>query len=190
MSQATHGSIATEWLGRITDHILENGLADASLRRLAQVAGTSHPHLRYYFGSRTGLLGAVLHALRERESAQLVGQATSREEALHNIWQYFTSPSHQLEMQLFFQVAGSAVQDPHEHADFIDSVSSSWVMRLTDLAVLEGVPPTLAEQEARAALAALRGLLLDRLLTADTAATDAAWYRLVTLLTQTRGRRP
>jgi AcrR family transcriptional regulator len=162
---------------------VDNGLADASLRRLARVAGTSHPHLRYYFGSRTGLLGAVLHALRQRESEQLIGHAGGRRQALLKLWSYFTSPAHLLEMQLFFEVAGAAVQAPADHQQFVDEIGTAWIGPLTALGVSEGLAPAVAERDARACLAALRGLLLERLLTADTRATDDAWSRFVDVVT-------
>jgi AcrR family transcriptional regulator len=173
---------AREWLDRITDHIVEHGLRDASLRRLATIAGTGHVQLRYYFGSRDGLLGAVLHDLRRRHSFAFTAAATSRRELLTNAWSHFSTPEHELEMRLFFHIAGVAVETPAGYSQFLDSVVATWVEAGTELGVREGLPYERAKSEARLMAAAVRGLLLDRLLTGEQAAVDAAFMRLLDLL--------
>ena len=44
-------------------HVLQNGLADASLRPLAKAAGTSDRMLIYHFGTKDALVAAVLEYL-------------------------------------------------------------------------------------------------------------------------------
>lgn len=167
------------WLSRITDHIVENGLDDASMRRLAAVAGTSHRMLGYYFGSADGVLGGVLQQLRARERRTLFAAATSRRDAMELAWRYYTSPQRILEMQIFYLLAGKAVRAPDSYSSFLDSIVSNWTEAMTQLGVSEGVPEQRAELEARLLTASARGLLLDRLLTADTAVVDAAFTHLL-----------
>lgn len=174
------GSTARELLDTITQHIVKHGLADAALRRLALIAGTSHRMLVYYFGSRDGLLGAVLHELRGAESRQIMGQATSRRDALERAWNYYTAPQRELEMRIFFHLAGQAAHDSRgAHSDFTDAIVTTWTRELRDLCEAEGADPDVAQAEARLLIASLRGLLLDRLLTGDEVGTDAAFRRLV-----------
>ena len=47
-------------LPRLANHVLEHGLAGASLRPLAKAAGTSDRMLIYHFGSKDGLVEALL----------------------------------------------------------------------------------------------------------------------------------
>jgi AcrR family transcriptional regulator len=174
------GSPGREFLDRITAHIIDNGLSEAALRQLARIAGTSHRMLVYYFGSRDGLLGAVLHELRGAESRDIMGRAGTRREALESVWAYYTAPERELEMRIFFYLAGQAAHDGEGHEGFTDAVVATWTDELRHVCEREGMDPAAAQAEARLLIAALRGLLLDRLLTGDVAGTDVAFQRLVT----------
>jgi AcrR family transcriptional regulator len=174
------GTPGREFLDRITQEIISNGLSDAALRQLARVAGTSHRMLVYYFGSRDGLLGAVLHELRGAESQELISRAATRKQALDAVWRYYTAPERQLEMRIFFYLAGQAAHDSDLTSDFTDAIVAVWTDELRQVCEREGMDGRTALAEARFLLAALRGLLLDRLLTGDVAGTQAAFQRLVT----------
>lgn len=179
-SLTAEGSPGREFLDRITEHIIQNGLSDAALRRLAPIAGTSHRMLIYYFGSRDGLLGAVLHELRGEESREIIGHATSRHDALERAWTYYTAPERQLEMRIFFYLAGQAAHDGQGHADFTDAIVATWTDQLRHVCERDGMDPESAQADARQLIASLRGLLLDRLLTGDETGTDLAFQRFVT----------
>ena len=47
-------------LDTVTDHVLERGLIDLTLRPLAAAIGTSDRMLIYHFGSRDALVSAVV----------------------------------------------------------------------------------------------------------------------------------
>ena len=49
-----------ELLDQVTDHVLEHGLIGLTLRPLAAAIGTSDRMLIYHFGSRDGLVSAVV----------------------------------------------------------------------------------------------------------------------------------
>lgn len=51
------------WLDGMAQHVLTHGLTHASLRPLAQAVGTSDRMLIYHFGSKEGVVGALLHHL-------------------------------------------------------------------------------------------------------------------------------
>lgn len=174
------GSEGRAYLDRITEHIIERGLSEAALRQLAPIAGTSHRMLVYYFGSRDGLLGAVLHELRGAESREIIGQASSRSDALERLWTYYTAPERQLEMRIFFYLAGQAAHDGSGHSDFTDAIVATWTDELRQVCEREGMDPGSAQAEARLLIASVRGLLLDRLLTGDENGTDVAFQRLFT----------
>src|SRR5215216_6725514 len=54
-------------LAAAIDYVLANGFSNFSLRQLAAAIGTSHRMLIYYFGSKEGLLVAVIRSV---EAAQ------------------------------------------------------------------------------------------------------------------------
>ncbi len=64
---ATHASL----LDRMSDHVLAHGLTQATLRPLARAAGTSDRMLIYHFGSKNGVIAAVLDHLAARLTALL-----------------------------------------------------------------------------------------------------------------------
>ena len=52
-----------------------NGIAGKSLREIARGAGTSHRMLLYHFGSREGLLAAIVAAIEAAQRAVMVAMA-------------------------------------------------------------------------------------------------------------------
>lgn len=65
-------------LGMIATHVLQKGLASASLRSLAKSAGTSDRMLIYHFGNKDGLIGALLEFLTDSYSAQIDAMLPSK----------------------------------------------------------------------------------------------------------------
>lgn len=169
-------------LERIVDHVQENGLTDASLRRLASVAGTSHRMLTYHLGSRDEVLGQVLRALRREQSSRLNASAPSRRVAMERSWRYFTDERRALEMRLFFYLAGHAVFDGARDGAFVEDVVAAWTDRLVTLGIEEGLELDRAQYEARLLVSSSRGLVLDRLLLGDTDAVDKAFGCLLDAL--------
>jgi AcrR family transcriptional regulator len=94
-------------LARLVAHVRAHGLpADASLRRFADELGTSHRMLAYYFGSRDGLLAAVLTALRaeERQTLTATAENWSLRDAALAMWSYYTDPQQLPQHRAFFYV--------------------------------------------------------------------------------------
>ena len=69
-----------ELLGRAVAWFAEHGVGDTSLRTLAAGIGTSHRMLNYHFGSREGLLGAVVEAVEQAEHAALLELAATHDD--------------------------------------------------------------------------------------------------------------
>jgi AcrR family transcriptional regulator len=158
-----------------------NGLpADCSLRRLAQELGTSHRMLAYYFGSRDALLATVLMALRADEKPSLMSTAENwglRDAALA-MWSYYTDPEQLGEHRAFFYVFSLALQQPESYRDFLSSLDS-WSTLTAELGVAQGIEPERARHLAQLIVSAVRGLLMDRLASADPARIDAAFTLLL-----------
>jgi AcrR family transcriptional regulator len=62
-------------LDAVVEHFTTDGLADQSLRRIAEATGTSHRMLLYHFGSKEGLLLAVVQSVEARTRAMVAAIA-------------------------------------------------------------------------------------------------------------------
>jgi AcrR family transcriptional regulator len=159
-------------------HLETNGLSDVSLRELARGIGTSHRMLIYHFGSRDGLLVAVVKAIEAAQIEALTGLATDVNlepaEAIRTLWRRVADPSMWPHERLFFEVYGQALQGRVGAVDLLDDIVESWVHSGAAYWEQYGATPDEARSQARLGLAVVRGLLLDLLATGDREGTDAA----------------
>lgn len=154
----------------------ENGVGDTSMRTLATELGTSHRMLHYHFGSREGLLGAVVEAVERQERDQLGALLASYDdpfEAGLAFWDDVADAA-QTFAPLYFELAGQAMQGrPHATA-LREWLSVGWVEALVWLYAAAGYPSERATDLARLSLAMARGLLFELALSGDRDAADAA----------------
>ncbi|WP_436771863.1 TetR/AcrR family transcriptional regulator [Yinghuangia sp. YIM S09857] len=174
-------------LAATIEHFAAHGVGDLSLRRLAEGVGTSHRMLIYHFGSRDGLLVAVVQDMEERQRAGLaeivreLGDDVSAVELTRRMWQRLVDPAIAPYERLFFELYGRALQgDPHS-APLLEGIVESWLGPCAALLERTGMSARLARTQARVGLAAMRGLLLDLLATGDRAGCDEALERLLLL---------
>jgi AcrR family transcriptional regulator len=147
---------------------------EVSLREVAARTETSHALLRYHFGSLSGVLAAMLNAQRSRDNEALVETAQQRtfDELVVAIWRAYTRPEQLSRVRGFFHVVGLAVYSPENFREFVDSLDDLTKM-LASLAEREGVDTEEALTMATVAIAALRGLLLQQVLTPVVRSEDA-----------------
>ena len=179
MTGTDAGSESRERLLRATiDYVAAHGVADLRLRRLATAIGTSHRMLIYHFGSKAGLLIAVIRAVeadqRRRLAAFDVDRSLSPAEAMRRMWRHLADPALWPNERLFFELYGQALQERPNTGGLLDDIVSSWLEPIAALRREQGVPPEAVAAQARLDLAVTRGLLLDLLATRDRAATEAA----------------
>jgi AcrR family transcriptional regulator len=169
-------------LAAAVDHVLAHGLGDLSLRELATAIGTSHRMLIYHFGSKEGLIVAVIQTVEEaqREAfAALETETLSPADTLRAMWQRFTDPSLGPHERLFFEIYGQALQGRPGAVGLLDGIIENWVEPASAYAIDHGVAPDVARAEARLSVAVIRGLLLDWLATDDHDGVNAAFERYV-----------
>jgi AcrR family transcriptional regulator len=162
-------------LERAYGYVQERGLADVSLRPLAAAIGSSPRVLLFLFGSKEGLVRALLARARADELAALervrraagagglraVGEAT---------WAWLATPAHRPLLQLWLEgYARSLVEPAGPWAEFGAHTVRDW------LTVLEEAGGE--EVERTLLLAVLRGALLDLLATGDVERVSAAVRR-------------
>jgi AcrR family transcriptional regulator len=157
-------------------YVLAHGLGDLSLRPLAAAIGSSPRVLLYLFGSKDGLVRALLARARADELAFLEHTRTAAnglEQVAREIWSWLAAPEHRALLALWTEAyARSLVEPDGAWAGFAADTVRDWVALLADAD--EGADPARPTM----VLAVLRGAMLDLLATGDvdraTAAVEAA----------------
>jgi AcrR family transcriptional regulator len=162
-------------------YALGSGLGDLSLRPLAAAIRSSPRVLLYLFGSKDGLIRALLARARSDELAliQRIGAAQDGRGGLfpvaRELWQWLSDERHRGLLTLWVESYARSLTDPDgPWARFAQDTVGDW------LTLLASAQPTrLRDTDAGLAqrtlvLAVLRGALLDLLATGDVARTTAA----------------
>ncbi|NUH42688.1 TetR/AcrR family transcriptional regulator [Streptomyces samsunensis] len=147
---------------------------EISLREIAARIETSHALLRYHFGSLSGVLAAMLEAQRSRDNEALLeaAQQSTFDDFVVAIWRTYTRPERLSRARGFFYVAGLAAYGPEDFREFVESLGDLTAV-LSSLAEREGLDTKEARDVATVTIAALRGLLLQEVLTPGTRSEDA-----------------
>ncbi|WP_439383085.1 TetR/AcrR family transcriptional regulator [Amycolatopsis lexingtonensis] len=147
---------------------------EVSLREIAARAETSHALLRYHFGSLPGVLAAMLKEQRSRDNQALLKAARQGtfDDLVVAIWRAYTRPEQLSRVRGFFHVVGLAAYRPEDFREFIDSLDDLTKM-LASLAEREGLDAGEALTLATVTVAAMRGLLLQAVLTPGAPSEDA-----------------
>ncbi|GAA1032979.1 TetR/AcrR family transcriptional regulator [Virgisporangium ochraceum] len=170
-------------LDAAVEYAAHHGIADVSLRQLAAALGTSHRMLVYHFGSKEGLLVAVVREVEARQRAFLADLDGSLPpvEMGQRLWERLSDPAMWPYEKLFFEVYSQALRSRPHTAAMLEGVVESWVAPIADLNVRNGVPPGDARATARLSVAVTRGLLLDLLATGDQDGVREAMDRFLAL---------
>jgi AcrR family transcriptional regulator len=170
----------SELLELAYQYVLTRGLSDLSLRPLASAIGSSPRVLLFLFGSKEGLVRALLGRARTDELALVahVRAETSHGDlvgAVRVTWEWLSDEAHRPLLALWLQAYAQSLVEPHgPWSDFARQTVVDW------LGILAGVQDgrrrrsRSAIAERTLALAVLRGALLDLLATGDVTRTSAA----------------
>ena len=159
-------------LSTVIDAVAENGLGSRSLRDLAAEAGTSHRMLIHHFGSREGLLIAIVTEVERRQAEVLRVLPDDPERAMAAIWKSVADPELWPFERLFFECYARGAQGEEPFDRLIPALVDNW---------LEGLRGR-ERDRARLALAVIRGLLLDLVATEERAAVERAVKEFLALL--------
>jgi AcrR family transcriptional regulator len=165
-SAERRGDARDRLLARLLDAFAD-GLPspEVSLREVAARAGTSHALLRYHFGSLSRVLAAMLTVQRARDNEALFQTAEQGtfDDLVVAIWRAYTCTGQLSRVRGFFHVVGLAAYSPGDFREFIGSLDDLTKL-LASLAEREGHDTKEALSMATVAIAAIRGLLLQRVL--------------------------
>jgi AcrR family transcriptional regulator len=130
--------------------------------------------LIYHFGSREGLLAAVVESVELTERSlleQLLTEVDDPYAAGLRFWEHVADSATTF-APLYFELAGQAMQGQPWAAGLREWLTTGWAEALTDLWSRFGHSPEEAAEVARVNLAVVRGLLFDLALTGDRDAAD------------------
>jgi AcrR family transcriptional regulator len=179
VTQGTNAGPRERLLDAVIAELDAHGLRDRSLRDIAEAVGTSHRMLIHHFGSREGLLVAVVETVEAGERARALAveppdDGVDFATAFRAAWRHFASPRLAGRERLFFECYARALQGEEPFRRLVPDAVTTWVDALARADRERGVPAAVARANARLHLALIRGLLLDLLATGDRRGTAAA----------------
>lgn len=183
----------TELLESAYRYVLEHGVADLSLRPLAAAVKSSPRVLLFLFGSKAGLVQALLARARQEELDLLRRvRAASDDSDLATIaselWRWLAADAHRPLLTLWVEGYARSLVDPDgPWANFARATVNDWlgVLAQAQPAEVRHSPP--GEVQRTLVLAALRGALLDLLATDDLERTTGAIDQQLTLVRDCAG---
>ena len=175
-------SARAQLLERVIAFAAAEGIADKSLREIARGAATSHRMLLYHFGSREGLLAAIVAAIEAQQRAVMVAmaeQANTPRELMLGLWERVSREELRPFVKLFFEVFGLVAQGTPGTEGLRETLTQPWLTDAAEAGKEIGVASDPAEL--RVGVAVSRGLLLDLVAGADYAEVDEAYRAFVDL---------
>ncbi|MEV5904022.1 TetR family transcriptional regulator [Streptomyces sp. NPDC052127] len=183
----------TQLLEAAYRYALTHGLADLSLRPLAEAIGSSTRVLMFLFGNKDGLVRALLERGRADELALLArlrqaDRPVGLVPAADRVWTWLAADEHRPLLRLWAEAYTRSLVEPDgPWAGFAKATVDDW---LDVLAACQ--PPSERDAEdgvirRTLTLAVLRGALLDLLATDDVPRVTAAVQRQLALLRREDG---
>ena len=174
-----HETRRREVMDQAIQYVFENGLADLSIRPMAEAMGISHRTLLHHFGSKDQMIARILEEVRNRELEGLKQRTLDVLEdpvkIIEGAWAHVSMEEKEGYWRSFFEIYGMAVNDPERYQHFLDSVVTAWLPLLTDAVARWGVPAKQAEYFATLMQGGLRGLILDLITTGDRKRVEASF---------------
>jgi AcrR family transcriptional regulator len=101
-----------ELLDALIEDFAASGIGGRSLRQVADAVGTSHRMLLHHFGSREGLLLAIVEEIERRQRAVLDHMPTDAAEGFAAMWADVRRPELRPFERLFFEFVDLVSQQP------------------------------------------------------------------------------
>jgi AcrR family transcriptional regulator len=159
-------------------YVLARGLADMSLRPLAKAIGSSPRVLLFLYGSKDGLIRALLDRARADELAAIAAfretdSAAGLADSALQVWRWLSDPGHGHLLGLWVEAYARSLVDPDgPWAGFAAQTVQDWLGLLASRQPAQRRRTPGGAAERTAVLALLRGAMLDLLATGDLARTS------------------
>lgn len=174
-----------ELLDAALRYLAAHGVANASLRPMADALGTSARMLLFYFGSKDGLLRAVMEELHVRLRASFL-EEVHREpgepprQPLKRFWDWATTGDNIAYLRLLYEAQVIAAQNPSEYRPHLEGLSADWqALALNELSEAVRSPAM-----ATLCIAVFDGLFLEFMATGDIGRLTGALDLFIELATQ------
>jgi AcrR family transcriptional regulator len=162
----------------VANHLLQHGIARFSLRSAAHLVGASARMLVHHFGSKERLVSEALALVRTQQREYFVraqaGPMTSFDRLFHDSWATLAADDYLRYFVLNLEAMALALREPRRYQTFLSTTTEEWRSGLADTLVGLGFSPDEAGSTSSVYVAALRGLLLDLVVTRDRARVDKA----------------
>jgi AcrR family transcriptional regulator len=165
-------------LQAVIESIARHGLGARSLRDLAADAGTSHRMLIHHFGSREGLLVAIVSEV-EAQQREMLRSLPADETAIATMWKRLAEPELWPFERLFYECYARGAQGESPFDRLLPALVDDWLALF---------PRGRTRDQARLVLAVVRGLLLDLVATEDRAGCDRAMKEFASIAGDRFGR--
>jgi AcrR family transcriptional regulator len=165
-----------ELLQRAYEYVLQHGLMTLSLRPLAQAIGSSPRVLLFLFGSKEGLVQALLARARAAELAFLgeMRRPDDFDSVVRRVWHWLVAKEHRPMLVLWLETyAHSLVEPEGPYAQFALRTVDDWLELLATHQTPQHRRTRAGANERALALAVLRGAMMDLLASGDEARTTA-----------------
>jgi AcrR family transcriptional regulator len=160
-------------------YVLDHGIGDLSLRPLAKAIGSSPRVLLFLFGSKDGLVRALLARARQDEYGLLeelrAGGTPDLRAVASRVWAWLLAPEHRGLLVLWTESYARALVAPDgTWGGFATATVRDWLALLGEAQPEDERDTPAGEARRTLVLAALRGALLDLLATGEEERTTAA----------------
>jgi AcrR family transcriptional regulator len=178
---ASMGTSRDDLLLRVIDDVAHHGIGGRSLREIAVAVGSSHRMLLYHFGSREGLVAAIVEQVEAQQQDALAAAAESApddatpDDVVLALWDQVSSPELRPFVRLFFEALATAGLDPDGGGD----LTAPWLEQSAAVGKVIGTPTS--EVDLRLGVAVVRGLLVDVVATGDTGPATESLRRFLEL---------
>ncbi|MBV8656726.1 MAG: TetR/AcrR family transcriptional regulator [Burkholderiales bacterium] len=172
------------------DYIVQHGMADLSLRPLAEAIGTSARLLIFHFKSKDGLIAAVLEEIQARLRVSLMavpagvlGQPETS--PMKQFWRWAITPTNLPYLRLLHEVNAIALQNPAAFGPALATASQGWIELIQSRLPSEIRNPVTATL----CVAVFDGLMLELMATGDALRAEQSLDLFIDMLMHERQRR-
>ncbi|MCX6363012.1 MAG: TetR/AcrR family transcriptional regulator [Actinobacteria bacterium] len=167
-------------LAAAQDILAERGYAELTMTAIAQVSGVNRALVSYYFGSKAGLLSALVETLFQNPDVGLVEEIRATSEGAERTaafldWQRRVSSNERVNRMLY-ELLPHALRDPEVRARFAEEYR---VYRIVDADCLGAAPAELDDEQLEAlaavSIAVVEGLGIQRALDPEGFDHERAW---------------
>jgi AcrR family transcriptional regulator len=175
-----------ELLDAAVEYVLEHGVADLSLRPMADELGVSHSTLLRHFGTKEDLVTEVIEHIRAgifsapRSSAVDAPLAQS----FRAVWKRVCEPTERRQFLLLFEVVAMQGRDPNRFASLEPTLITEFLRPVEARLRSHGLSNREARDVASGFLAMVRGLQVDLAVSGDQRRVDAAMHRYIDMITR------